>query len=146
MNELEKLSAQEHKRTLPVHKDWPTAMDGVMPIMQSLRIEIVAQALTRLWSELDFDGSPLIFSSPPHGQLYTEYHPLLLDQLVEEGSKRKKLRKGQIDHWKLLAVPAYAQGIAATLERGTLLKADMLRDAEPGDRNTVPARSIGWFC
>src|SRR5258708_36724177 len=73
-----------------------------------------------------------------------EHHHLLLDQLVANGKQRKKLVFGQLKSWERLSAPEYAQGIATTGEVSMLLKADMLRQADIGERGTIPAAPYGW--
>ncbi len=71
---------------------------------------------------------------------------MLLDQLVANGKQRKKSLSGQLKSWEFLDTPAYAQGIAAAREVGLLLKVDMIRQAEIGDRNAIPAAPSSWIC
>src|SRR6266487_47934 len=114
--------------------------------MSTQRREIAAQALKELWQELKFEGNPLIFVSPMQKKIQLEHHPGLLDQLVANGKQRKKVLSGQLKSWEFLDAPAYAQGIAASREVGLLLKVDMLRQAEIGDRNAIPAAPCSWIC
>ena len=114
--------------------------------MTTLRREVAAQALKELWQELKFEGEPLIFALPLQRRVQLEHHPLLLDQLVANGKQRKKHVFGQLKSWERLSAPEYAQGIAATGEVSMLLKADMLRQAEIGERGTIPAAPYGWVC
>ena len=114
--------------------------------MSTQRREIAVQALKELWQELKFEGNPLIFVSPMQKRIQLEHHPVLLDQLVANGKQRKKALSGQLKSWELLDAPAYAQGIAASREVGLLLKVDMLRQAEIGDRNAIPAAPCSWIC
>src|SRR5579862_4920425 len=95
--------------------------------------EIATQALKDLWQELQPDAeAPLIFASPLQRKWPVEHHPLLLDQLVA-GGKRKKAAQGQLKAWRMLEAPSYAQGIGAVGEVSALLKPDMVRVAEPGE-------------
>ena len=114
--------------------------------MTTLRREVAAQALKGLWQELKFEREPLIFASPVQRRVQLEHHPLLLDQLVANGKQRKKHVFGQLKSWERLSAPEYAQGIAATGEVSMLLKADMLRQADIGERGTIPAAPYGWVC
>ncbi len=114
--------------------------------MTTLRREVAAQALKELWQELKLEREPLIFASPVQRRVQLEHHPLLLDQLVANGKQRKKLVFGQLKSWERLGAPEYAQGIAATGEVSMLLKADMLRQADIGERGTIPAAPYGWVC
>jgi AAA+ superfamily predicted ATPase len=114
--------------------------------MSTQRREIAVQALKELWQELKFEGNPLIFVSPMQKRIQLEHHPMLLDQLVANGKQRKKALSGQLKSWELLDAPAYAQGIAASSEVGMLLKVDMLRQADVGDRNAIPAAPYSWIC
>jgi len=116
----------------------------LMPTMQVQRLELVARALRTLWRDLQLDGEPIIFISPAHG-MYTEHHPVLLDQFVESGKRHKRRQTGQLASWQRLDSPPYAYGVAATAQSGPLLKDDMLRYAEPGDRHTVPSAPAGWL-
>ncbi|GCE11875.1 AAA family ATPase [Tengunoibacter tsumagoiensis] len=113
-----------------------------MPI---LRVEVVSAALRSLWHELELEGEPLIFIPPVHGRMYTEHHPTLLHLLIEEGQKGQRERSGQLAAWERLEAPAAAHGIGATEEANFLYKANFLREAEPGDRGTVPATAMGWL-
>lgn len=117
---------------------------GVARHMPALRREVAAQAIKELWQEKEFAGSPLIFASPMQGRMQAEHHPLLLDQLVSKGRQRKKPVPGQLQNWEQLEAPSYAQGIAATAEVGVLLKADLLRNAEAGDKHTQPSAPYSW--
>ncbi len=145
MEKLEKLKPGSELLS-PLNGGLPSSSRGITSVMQTLRVEVVARALDMLWRELELAGEPLIFKSPAHGQMYTEHHPLLLAKLVAEGERRKRERPGQLANWQRLEAPAYAQGIAETEDTGLLLKADMLRDAEPGDRGVIPAVPTGWLC
>src|SRR5205823_9920807 len=109
--------------------------------MSTQRREIAVQALKELWQELKFEGDPLIFVSPMQKRIQLEHHPMLLDQLVANGKQRKKVLSGQLKSWEFLDAPAYAQGIAASGEVGLLLKVDMLRQAEIGDRKAIDRKS-----
>jgi len=113
--------------------------------MSTQRREIAVQALKELWQELKFEGNPLIFNSPMQKRIQLEHHPMLLDQLVANGKQRKKVLSGQLKSWEFLDAPAYAQGIAASGEVGLLLKVDMLRQAEIGDRKAIPAAPCSWI-
>ena len=113
--------------------------------MPAQRREIASQALKELWQELQPDaGQPLIFASPLQRRWPLEHHPLLLDRHVAAG-KRKKAAPGQLKAWRILDAPSYAQGIAAVGEVSMLLKPDMVRVAEPGERGAIPAAPFGWI-
>jgi SpoVK/Ycf46/Vps4 family AAA+-type ATPase len=114
--------------------------------MSTQRREIAIQALKELWQELKFEGNPLIFMSPMQKRIQLEHHPVILDKLVAHGKQRKKANSGQLKSWEFLEAPAYAQGIAGSREVGFLLKVDMLRQAEIGDRNAIPAAPCSWIC
>ncbi len=118
---------------------------GVARHMPTLRREVAAQALKELWQELKLDGDPLIFASPIQRKVQLEHHPVLLDQLVANGKQRKKATFGQLESWELLSAPSYAHGIAETGEVGFLLKADMSRRADIGERGTIPAAPYSWM-
>jgi SpoVK/Ycf46/Vps4 family AAA+-type ATPase len=111
-----------------------------------LRCEIVARALKELWNELELDGTPLIFESPFHGRIFTEHHAMFLDMVVAESKRAKKAGSGPLASWKRLESPASAYGIAEAEAALFLLKADLSRRAEPGDRGTVPCAPYGWVC
>ncbi len=106
--------------------------------------EIAAQALKTLWFEFQLEGEPLIFPSPIVGRMQIEHHPLLLDQLLEVDGQQEKPRPGQLKNWRQLPPPEYAAGIAAVGEVNTLLKADLVQQAEIGDSGTVPAAPYSW--
>src|SRR2546427_4340581 len=135
----EKLKPTEHESLLPSDTAPKSVIGGITRPMSTQRREIAIQALKELWQELKFEGDPLIFFSPMQRRVQLEHHPLLLDQLVANGKQRKKSLFGQLKSWELLEAPAYAQGIAASREVGMLLKADMQRQADIGDRDTIPA-------
>src|SRR5260370_21646982 len=128
----------------PTSDNKPKPMNGGH--MTTLRREIAAQALKELWQELKLEKEPLIFASPVQRRVQLEHHPLLLDQLAANGKQRKKLVFGQLKSWERLSAPEYAQGIATTGEVSMLLKADMLRQADIGERGTNPAAPYGWVC
>lgn len=113
--------------------------------MPALRREVAAQALKELWHERERRGEPLIFASPMQGRMQAEHHPLLLDQLVTRGQQRKKAVAGQLSSWERMEAPSYAQGIATTGEVGVLLKSDLIRSAEVGDKNTHPGAPYSWI-
>lgn len=113
--------------------------------MPAQRREIAVQALKELWQEMKLEGQPLIFVSPMQRRTQLEHHPLLLDQLVANGKQHKKSQVGQLEHWELLSTPESAQGIAEAGEVGLLLKADMLRQADIGERGAIPAAPYSWI-
>ncbi|HZR39434.1 MAG TPA: AAA family ATPase [Ktedonobacteraceae bacterium] len=146
MENLEKLQSLDSKLLSPLNgSKFLSSSNYIKLNMQVPRAEVAARALRELWRESGLDGNPLIFSSPSHGQMFTEYHPVLLDQLVASNGQRKRTRLGQLASWKRLAAPPYAHGIGSVEEVGVILKSDMLRDAEAGDRGTVPSFPTGWF-
>jgi len=146
MESTEKLTPGTQEVPPPEKQDSKSVNGGVARHMPTLRREVAAQALKELWQEKAFAGGPLIFASPTQGRMQAEHHPLLLDQLAGRGRSRKKTSSGQLESWERLEAPSYAQGIAATGEVGVLLKADLLRNAEAGDRNTVPSAPYSWVC
>lgn len=144
MKELEQQSSfSDNKVTL--YEQLSTPEHAVVPFLIRPRVELVANSLRQLWQELDCDGTPVIMQPLSHGQMQTEYHPQLLDQLQEEGARRKRIRVGQLASWQYLDAPASAMGIASVAVREGLLKPDMYHEAEPGDQKTVPSISSGWF-
>jgi hypothetical protein len=145
MESTEKLTPGD-QTTPPPTKDSNSVNGGVARHMPTLRREVAAQALKELWQEMQLAGAPLIFASPMQGRMQAEHHPLLLDQLVTRGQQRKKALPGQLRSWERLEAPSYAQGIAATGEVGVLLKSDLLRSAEVGDKNTYPSAPYSWVC
>ncbi len=145
MENTEQLNSTERESIPLLDTESESVNGGVARHMPAQRREIAAQALKELWQELKFDGNPLIFVSPVQRKVQLEHHPLLLDQLVANGKQRKKTPFGQLKSWELLSAPSYAQGIAATEEVGTLLKADMLRPADIGERGTIPAAPYSWI-
>ncbi len=138
----------------PIEQESPPALDtdpksvngGVARHMPTQRREAAAQALKELWQKSQLEGEPLIFGSPMQRKVQLEHHPLLLDKLVANGNQRKKPLFGQLKSWELLSAPTYAHGIAATGEVGLLLKADMQRQADIGERGTIPAAPYSWIC
>ena len=146
MESIEQRTEGEQEVPPPTDHNANSVNGGVARHMPTLRREVAAQALKELWQERELAGDPLIFASPMQGRMQAEHHPLLLDQLVSRGRPRKKAIFGQLESWERLEAPAYAQGIAATGEVGVLLKADLLRSAEAGDRQTQPSAPYSWVC
>lgn len=146
MESTEKRIPGEREVPPPTNHNSNSVNGGVARHMPTLRREVAAQALKELWQEREFAGDPLIFASPMQGRMQAEHHPLLLEQLASKGQQRKKLVFGQLKSWERLDAPSYAQGIAATGEVGVLLKADLLRTAEAGDRQTQPSAPYSWVC
>ena len=146
MENTEQLKHIEQVALPPSENASKSVNGGVTRHMPTLRREVAAQALKELWQELKLEQEPLIFASPMQRRVQLEHHPLLLDQLVANGKQRKKPLFGQLKKWEQLSAPEYAHGIAATGEVGLLLKADMLRQADIGERGTVPAAPYGWVC
>jgi energy-coupling factor transporter ATP-binding protein EcfA2 len=121
--------------------------EGVQHAMPTQRREIAAQAIKELWQELQIaDEAPLIFASPVQRRVQLEHHPLLLARVTTNGKQRKKASSGQLKAWEILDAPSYAQGIAATGEVNTLLKADMFRSASIGERGSIPSAPYSWIC
>jgi hypothetical protein len=145
METTEKLTLENPESPLSAKKDPNSLNGGVARHMPTLRREVAAQAIKELWQERQLGGIPLIFASPMQGRMQTEHHPLLLSQLVEKSKVRKKALPGQLEKWERLEAPDYAQGIAATGEVGLLLKSDLLRNAEAGDKNTYPSSPYSWI-
>jgi energy-coupling factor transporter ATP-binding protein EcfA2 len=112
--------------------------------MPTQKREIAAQALRTLWFEFQLEGEPLIFPSPIGGRMQIEHHPLLLNRLVEVDREQEKPRPGQLRNWRRLPPPEYAPGIAAVGEVNTLMKADLVQQAEIGDSGTIPAAPYSW--
>ncbi|HEY0755342.1 MAG TPA: AAA family ATPase [Ktedonobacteraceae bacterium] len=146
MESIKKRTPGEQEVPPPGNHNSNSVNGGVARHMPTLRREVAAQAIKELWQERGLAGDPLIFASPMQGRMQAEHHPLLLDQLVSKGQQRKKLLAGQLESWERLEAPAYAQGIAATGEVGVLLKADLLRSAEAGDKLTQPSAPYSWVC
>src|SRR5713101_1710305 len=130
MESLEKLTTLEQELLAAVDGGLNAINRNVTRQMLVLRRELATQALKELWHELHLAGEPLIFASP--GGMHIEHHPLLLDQLVASGKRRKKSRFGQLASWQQLDAPTYAYGMASG-DTDMLLKADLLRRAEVGD-------------
>ncbi len=117
--------------------------------MPTQRREIAAQAIKELWQELHIaEEAPLIFASPVQRRMQLEHHPVLLNRVTSNSKSRKnkKTSSEPLKAWEALDAPTYAQGIAATGEVNTLLKADMFRSAEIGERGAVPSSPYGWIC
>src|SRR6266568_776408 len=142
MESLEKLTTLDKELLAAVDGRLNAINGNVTRQMLVLRRELATQALKELWRELHLVGEPLIFASP--GGMHIEHHPLLLDQLVASGKRRKKSRIGELASWQQLDVPAYAYGMASG-DTDMLLKPDMLRRAEIGDRGTIPSTSYNWL-
>lgn len=139
------MDTTEQIESIPAEPTPEPVDEGGTRYMPTQRREIAAQALKELWQELFPDaGQPLIFASPLQRRWPLEHHPLLLDQLVADGKRRKGARE-PLKAWALLEAPSYAQGIAAVGEVSALLKSDMLRAAEPGERGAVPAAPYSWI-
>jgi AAA+ superfamily predicted ATPase len=147
MESIEKLTVRGNKLLSPLDDALNLANDGgIARHLLALRREVVAYALKKLWQEMELEGAALIFASPNQRRMQAEHHPLLLDQLVANGKRRKKIPSGQLVSWQLLDAPSYAHGIAATDDVDMLLKPDMLRRAEVGDRGAIPAIPYSWLC
>lgn len=140
----------EKLEELPAQKP---GYEGGPRYVPTQRRELAAFALKELWHILHIaEEAPLIFPSPLQRRVQLEHHPLLLEQLIASGKsgkgakQRKKPVFGQLKAWEMLRTPPFAQGIAATHEVNVLLKADMLRPADIGERNVVPSAPYGWIC
>lgn len=144
MESLENLRSLDRELLAPFEKNTPLYA-GVTRHVRILRREVVAQALHQLWQELEIAGEPLIFDTPSQGRIYTEHHPLLLDQFMSNGKRQKQVKMGALERWERLEAPTYAHGIAATDDVGHLLTTDMLASAEVVDRNTIPSMPYGWL-
>ena len=139
------MDTAEQIEPVPAEPATATINEEGIRSMPTQRREIAAQALKELWQELLPDsGPPLIFASPLPRRWPLEHHPLLLDRLLAD-NKRKKTVPGQLKAWKMLDAPSYAQGIASVGEVSVLLKPDMVRVAEPGERGVIPAAPYGWI-
>src|SRR6185437_12566375 len=145
MESIDKRTPGEQEVPPPSNHSSNSVNGGVARHMPTLRREIAAQALKELWQERELAGDPLIFASPMQGRMQAEHHPLLLDQLVTRGQQRKKAVAGQLSSWERMEAPSYAQGIATTGEVGVLLKSDLIRSAEVGDKNTHPGAPYSWI-
>ncbi|HEY4385130.1 MAG TPA: AAA family ATPase [Ktedonobacteraceae bacterium] len=146
MERLENLQALERQLRSSATSVHPIQEGEVNRQMPVPRCEIVARALQELWHELELDGLPLIFESPFHGHVFTEHHAMFLDLMVDEGKRQKRVRPGQLVAWRRLTAPEYAHGVADVASSMFLLKADLSRRAEPGDRGTIPCAPYGWIC
>lgn len=146
MQSIEQSFSDEQEYSLPAKHHVHSVNGDVARHMPTLRREVAAQALKELWQEKRLAGIPLIFASPEQGRVQAEHHPILLDQLVAKGHLRKKSLVGQLESWERLEAPSYAQGIAATGEVSMLLKTDLLRSAEAGDKRTQPSAPYSWMC
>jgi AAA+ superfamily predicted ATPase len=146
MDGLEKLHSIGRDLFVPLQDDLTLSPSEMVRHIRVYRNEIVASALKALWQELGLGDEPLIFDSPAHGSVYSEHHPMLLDQLVERGKRRKHARFGQIVSWRRLEAPLDAHGIAQVQARTVLLKPDMLHNAEVDARRTRPGAPYGWLC
>jgi hypothetical protein len=142
MESLEKLRSINHE-LLPPFEKRDSSYENVIQHVRVLRREVVVQALRRLWQELEVQGEPLIFDTPVQGRMYTEHHPLLLDQFLTISQRQKRIHLGALESWERLEVPTYAYGIATTEEVGRLMTSDMLGSAEVMDRNTLPSMPYG---
>lgn len=145
MESVEKLRPKEHELLTSFNGKHTGPSESITRNMQMTHREVVARGLLELWHELNLDAEPLIFNECIREQMDIE-HPILLDQLIASGGKRKRTRCGQLIHWRYLNVPQSAHGVSIVHETVYLLKADMLRVAELGDRGTIPSSSYGWFC
>lgn len=132
---------------VPPERAPKSTYEGVQNAMPMQRREIAAQAIKELWQEMQIaDEAPLIFASPVQRRIQLEHHPLLLNRVTSNGKSRKKASAEPLKAWEALEAPTYAQGIAATSEVNTLLKADMFRSASVGDRDVIPSAPYSWIC
>jgi AAA+ superfamily predicted ATPase len=105
-------------------------------------LHITAAALTRLWQEQGFPGTPLLFRMKGEEKLY---HPALLEKAIERGSKRKQAKKGQLCRWERLPAPPSAGEIGATPIYDGLYDSSFMR-ASIYDRHTIAGPLLdGWF-
>src|SRR3984893_15035295 len=134
---------------LPPARAPKSTYEGAQHAMPTQRREIAAQAIKELWQELHLtEEAPLLFASPVQRRVQLEHHPLLLNRVTSNGKSRKnkKTSSEPLKAWEALDAPTYAQGIAATGEVNTLLKADMFRSADIGERGAIPSSPYGWIC
>ncbi len=143
MDGFEKLRSLDREFLIPVDGD--LAPRQVIRHVRVMRNEIVSYALRELWHELEFEGEPLIFDSPSHGRMHTEHHPALLDKLVANGKRQKRVPPGQLASWRRQEAPQHAHGIASVPAGIYLLMSDMQRHAEAGSRNVVAGTPYGWL-
>ncbi len=146
MDSLERLHSIGRELFAPLQNDLASSPSEMVRHMRVFRNEIVASTLKTLWDELELEGEPLIFDSPAHGRVYSEHHPMLLDHLVARGKRRKRALFGQLASWRRLEAPLAAHGIAQVQSRGSLLKADMIQNADVDTRRTQPGAPYGWLC
>lgn len=145
MDGLERLHSIGRDLFAPLQNDLILSPSEMVRHVRVYRKDIVASALKVLWHELELDGEPLIFDSPGHGSVYSEHHPMLLDQLVARGKGRKRARFGQLASWRRLEAPLDAHGIAQVQASGFLLKPDMMHNADINARKTQPGAPFGWI-
>lgn len=145
MERREKLTPIGHELIPPLTNGATSVNDGIVRHLPVSRREVAVQALKTLWYELDLGDDVLIFASPSQGRMQSEHHPALLDQLLINGKRRKRSRLGQLASWKALPAPASAHGLAETGDVDILLKPDMLRRADAGDRGSLPAAPYNWM-
>ena len=115
--------------------------------MPTQRRETAAQAIKDLWQELHIaEEAPLIFASPVQRRVQLEHHPLLLNRVTLNGKSRKNKKSAvaPLQSWVAIDAPMYSQGIGATGEVNTLLKADMFRSADIGEQGAIPSAPYGW--
>ncbi len=144
MDRLENIEINRD-RLFPYPQEVQSLHADVTRSFPMLRREVVAIALRQLWHNLGLMGEPLLFTSPSHRRMQTEFHPLLLDQLVTQGARRKKSRSGQLTSWRSLPAPDAALGISMASEVDGLYKPDLLWKAVIGDRRTVPSAPYSWL-
>src|SRR5689334_8624835 len=137
MKELEQIRSTEPNLLISPDSEFVLSAQPIQSSTPVLRSEVVVNALKKLWRDLEIDGEPFIFFSPAYGLMHLEYHPALLDQLIAAGKRRKQPPFGQLASWEQIDAPEEACGIAPTGASISLLKANMLDDARPGDRSTV---------
>ena len=149
MESLEQLKPTDQEEATPPPTDTEdeskSGSEGMARQMPSHKREIAAQALKALWLEFELEGEPLIFPSLVQGRMQIEHHPMLLNQLLEVDRQLEEARPGQLKNWRRLPPPDYAAGIATIGEVNTLLKADLVQQAEVGDSGTVPAAPYSWM-
>jgi hypothetical protein len=146
MDSLEKFQPQERDLLPPMNGKGVVSSERIVRHMKVSHDEAAAYALRELWRELELAGEPLILATQRiHSWVHPELQPLILDQLIARGRKRKTVARGQLIHWERLQTPLFAHGIAAGSTSKALLRSDLLNHADTSDRSTVPLAPYGWF-
>lgn len=121
----------------------PGAVPHVERTWEMSSLHIAAAALVRLWEERELAGTPMLFRTKGEEK---PYHPALLEKAIERGSKRKRLKKGQLCRWERLSAPSSAGEIGATPLHDSLYESDLLGEACLYDHHTVAGPFLdGWF-